>query len=157
EAATHLTPGTPGLRPGSVLPAAVERKLHQTIKKVTADTERLDYNTAISAMMEYLNTVREEGRDAKRDRAPGRHGRAVRSPPRRGAVVALRARALGLHGRLAGVRRTARRGGRRGSGGAGEWQGAGPGDGGPRCERGGGRRPGDAGRVRAKICRREAA
>src|SRR5437764_418194 len=61
EAATHLTPGTPGLRPGSVLPAAVERKLHQTIKKVTADTERLDYNTAISAMMEYLNTVREEG------------------------------------------------------------------------------------------------
>jgi len=61
EAATHLTPGTPGLRPGSVLPVAVERKLHQTIKKVTGDTERLDYNTAISAMMEYLNTVREEG------------------------------------------------------------------------------------------------
>jgi leucyl-tRNA synthetase len=43
------------------LPPAVERKLHQTIKKVTTDTERLDYNTAISAMMEYLNTVREEG------------------------------------------------------------------------------------------------
>src|SRR5690348_9446838 len=42
------------------LPPAVERKLHQTIKKVTTDTERLDYNTAISAMMEYLNTVREE-------------------------------------------------------------------------------------------------
>src|SRR5205807_6252952 len=53
--------GTPGLRPGSGLPPAVERKLHQTIKKVTSDTERLDYNTAISAMMEYLNTVREEG------------------------------------------------------------------------------------------------
>src|SRR5256714_4943253 len=57
EAATHLTPGaSPGF-PGSV----VERKLHQTIKKVTTDTERLDYNTAISAMMEYLNTVRDEG------------------------------------------------------------------------------------------------
>src|SRR5689334_18477736 len=42
------------------LPPAVERKLHETIKKVTTDTERLDYNTAISAMMEYLNTVREE-------------------------------------------------------------------------------------------------
>src|SRR5256886_408462 len=55
--AAQLTPGTPGLRPGSV----VEQKLHQTIKKVTTDTERLDYNTAISAMMEYLNTVREEG------------------------------------------------------------------------------------------------
>ena len=44
------------MRPGSVL----EHKLHQTIKKVTTDTERLDYNTAISAMMEYLNTVRDE-------------------------------------------------------------------------------------------------
>src|SRR2546429_7575697 len=65
EAATHLTPGTPGLRPGSVLPAAVERKLHQTIKKVSADTERLDYNTAISAMTEDLNTVR-EGRGGAR-------------------------------------------------------------------------------------------
>ena len=54
--AAQLTPGaSPGF-PGSV----VERKLHQTIKKVTTDTERLDYNTAISAMMEYLNTVRDE-------------------------------------------------------------------------------------------------
>ncbi len=40
---------------------AVQRKLHETIKKVTADTERLDYNTAISAMMEYVNLVREQG------------------------------------------------------------------------------------------------
>src|SRR2546421_332191 len=56
EAATQPTPGaSPGF-PGSV----VERKLHQTIKKVTTDTERLDYNTAISAMMEYLNTVRDD-------------------------------------------------------------------------------------------------
>jgi leucyl-tRNA synthetase len=37
----------------------VERKLHQTIKKVTRDTESLDYNTAIAAMMEYVNLVRE--------------------------------------------------------------------------------------------------
>src|SRR5256714_4607439 len=57
EAATHLTPGASPGSPGSV----VERKLHQTIKKVTNDTESLDYNTAISAMMEYLNTVRDEG------------------------------------------------------------------------------------------------
>jgi leucyl-tRNA synthetase len=42
------------------LPLAVERKLHQTIHKVTADTESLDYNTAIAAMMEYLNLVREQ-------------------------------------------------------------------------------------------------
>jgi leucyl-tRNA synthetase len=40
---------------------AVERKLHQTIKKVGADTESLDYNTAIAAMMEYVNALREQG------------------------------------------------------------------------------------------------
>src|SRR5213596_2828600 len=40
------------------LPPAVEQKLHQTIKKVTADTESLNYNTAIAAMMEYVNEVR---------------------------------------------------------------------------------------------------
>ncbi|HVH08588.1 MAG TPA: leucine--tRNA ligase [Gemmatimonadales bacterium] len=43
------------------LPDALERKLHQTIRKVTTDTERLDYNTAIAAMMEYVNVVRELG------------------------------------------------------------------------------------------------
>ena len=43
---------------GSALPPEVERKLHQTIRKVTADTEQLDYNTAIAAMMEYVNEVR---------------------------------------------------------------------------------------------------
>ena len=43
------------------LPPPVQRKLHQTIKKVTADTETLSYNTAIAAMMEYVNLVRETG------------------------------------------------------------------------------------------------
>jgi len=59
--AAELTAGTPGSRPGSVLPAEVARKLHQTIQKVTADTESLDYNTAIAAMMEYVNLLREQG------------------------------------------------------------------------------------------------
>jgi leucyl-tRNA synthetase len=36
-----------------------ERKLHQTIRKVTADLEGLRYNTAIAAMMEYLNLLRD--------------------------------------------------------------------------------------------------
>jgi leucyl-tRNA synthetase len=40
-------------------PPEVARKLHQTIRKVTGDTERLDYNTAIAAMMEYVNVVRD--------------------------------------------------------------------------------------------------
>jgi leucyl-tRNA synthetase len=42
--------------------AAVEQKLHATIKKVTEDVEALSYNTAVAAMMEYLNTVRAGGR-----------------------------------------------------------------------------------------------
>ncbi|HEY6808538.1 MAG TPA: leucine--tRNA ligase [Gemmatimonadales bacterium] len=37
----------------------VERKLHQTIKKVGADVEALQYNTAIAAMMEYVNVIRD--------------------------------------------------------------------------------------------------
>ncbi len=48
-------------RQGDALPAAVARKLHQTIAKVTTDTETLGYNTAIAAMMEYVNVVREHG------------------------------------------------------------------------------------------------
>jgi leucyl-tRNA synthetase len=48
-------------QPDGALGEAVERKLHQTIRKVTADTRALGYNTAISAMMEYVNVVREAG------------------------------------------------------------------------------------------------
>ena len=40
----------------------VERSLHATIKKVTEDVESLDYNTAIAALMDYLNQVRAGGR-----------------------------------------------------------------------------------------------
>src|SRR6476661_440838 len=37
---------------------AVLRKLHQTIAKVGDDIAKLSYNTAIAAMMEYVNTLR---------------------------------------------------------------------------------------------------
>jgi len=37
---------------------AVMRKLHQTIRKVGDDIARLSYNTAIAAMMEYMNALR---------------------------------------------------------------------------------------------------
>jgi leucyl-tRNA synthetase len=37
---------------------AVLRKLHKTIRKVTEDLPSLNYNTAIAAMMEYMNAVR---------------------------------------------------------------------------------------------------
>jgi leucyl-tRNA synthetase len=47
--------------------AQVMRKLHQTIKKVSEDVAALSYNTAIAAMMEYLNVVRRGERDAHRD------------------------------------------------------------------------------------------
>lgn len=46
--------------------AGVERKLHATIRKVGDDIPRLSYNTAIAAMMEYMNTLR------KGDRLPRR-------------------------------------------------------------------------------------
>jgi leucyl-tRNA synthetase len=44
----------------------VEKKLHQTIRQVTEQVANLQYNTAIAALMEYLNVVRAGGRVAKR-------------------------------------------------------------------------------------------
>lgn len=41
--------------------AEAEVKLHQTIKKVTADMENFHFNTAIAALMEYVNFVSQEG------------------------------------------------------------------------------------------------
>jgi leucyl-tRNA synthetase len=41
---------------------SVLRKLHQTIKKVSDDIPRLQYNTAIAAMMEYMNALRAKER-----------------------------------------------------------------------------------------------
>ena len=48
------------------LDGEVEQKLHATIQKVTEAVEGLSYNTAIAAMMEYLNVVRAGGRVAER-------------------------------------------------------------------------------------------
>lgn len=42
--------------------AAVERKVHQTIRQVTEQIPSLQYNTAIAALMECLNVVRAGGR-----------------------------------------------------------------------------------------------
>jgi leucyl-tRNA synthetase len=47
--------------------ASVMRKLHQTIRKVTEDTPRLSYNTAIAAMMEYMNVLRAKERTPHRE------------------------------------------------------------------------------------------
>ncbi|MEJ2677791.1 MAG: leucine--tRNA ligase [Gemmatimonadota bacterium] len=44
----------------------LEQKLHATIEKVTNDIRALSYNTAVAALMEYLNAVREGGRSATR-------------------------------------------------------------------------------------------
>jgi len=40
----------------------IERRLNATIKQVTEDIEALSYNTALAALMEYLNAVRYGGR-----------------------------------------------------------------------------------------------
>ena len=45
----------------------VETKLHQTIKTVTEDLHGLRFNTAIAALMEYLNTIRSDQRQIHRD------------------------------------------------------------------------------------------
>lgn len=39
----------------------VTRALHQTIKKVSEDVEAMRFNTAVSAMMMFVNTVKEQG------------------------------------------------------------------------------------------------
>ncbi len=44
----------------------VMRKLHQTIKKVGEDTKALGYNTAVAAMMEYMNVLRASERKPHR-------------------------------------------------------------------------------------------
>jgi len=43
----------------------LQQKLHRTIRKVSADTEALQYNTAIAAMMEYVNVLRDAGRGTR--------------------------------------------------------------------------------------------
>ena len=45
----------------------VMRKLHQTIRKVGDDIPRLSYNTAVAAMMEYMNVLRRGERTPSRD------------------------------------------------------------------------------------------
>jgi leucyl-tRNA synthetase len=44
----------------------VMRKMHQTIRKVGEDVARLSYNTAIAAMMEYMNVLRKGERTPHR-------------------------------------------------------------------------------------------
>src|SRR6202162_6598533 len=46
---------------------SVMRKLHQTIRKVGEDVSRLSYNTAVAAMMEYMNALRKGERTPHRD------------------------------------------------------------------------------------------
>ena len=46
--------------------AELERKLHRTIKQATRQIAELRYNTAIAAMMEYLNAARAGGRTPSR-------------------------------------------------------------------------------------------
>lgn len=48
-------------KPGSDYSAELETKLHQTIKKVSLDYEALKFNTAIAALMTFVNDVNELG------------------------------------------------------------------------------------------------
>ena len=55
-----------GLADGPPETDELNQKLHATIKKVTEDVSTLQYNTAIAAMMEYLNAIRAGGRTPRR-------------------------------------------------------------------------------------------
>ncbi len=46
-------------------PAGTERNMHKAIKGVTEDIERFSFNTAISKIMEYLNSLSDTGTDKK--------------------------------------------------------------------------------------------
>lgn len=50
------------LTDGDTYSQALETAMHKTIKKVTRDIEDLKFNTAIAAMMAFLNTVMEHGK-----------------------------------------------------------------------------------------------
>ena len=56
QSVQEATPGEPS--------GDVERALHRTIKRVSEQVPALQFNTAIAAMMEYLNAVRSGGRTA---------------------------------------------------------------------------------------------
>ena len=60
EAAAAKVAGAPEL----------QQKLHRTIRKVSADTEALQYNTAIAAMMEYVNVLRDTGHGTRETLEP---------------------------------------------------------------------------------------
>jgi leucyl-tRNA synthetase len=58
----RLWASTLGARRDGAADESVLRKLHQTIKKVGDDVPRLQYNTAVAAMMEYMNALRAKER-----------------------------------------------------------------------------------------------
>jgi len=49
------------VQPGDTYSEALEAKMHQTIKKVSHDYESLKFNTAIAALMTFLNDVHQVG------------------------------------------------------------------------------------------------
>ena len=89
---------------------ATRRLLHKTIKKVTQDIDAMAFNTAISAMMVFVNHLAAPRRDAARGGAGAGPARlAVRAARRRGAVAASRPRGIARLRALAHVRRGALR------------------------------------------------
>jgi leucyl-tRNA synthetase len=57
DAKTPRRQGGQGLSAEGAAGDELRRHLHRTIKRVTEDTEALAYNTAIAAMMEYVNAL----------------------------------------------------------------------------------------------------
>lgn len=56
-----------GSKKTDVTPVALQKKLHQTIQKLSQDIPKLKFNTAIAAMMEFINVWESTGEISKDD------------------------------------------------------------------------------------------
>ncbi len=74
---------------GGEIPKELVTRWHATRKKAAEDLESLHYNTAISALMELVNAIRESGcRDRAVDSGSGRDAGTVRASLCRGVLGA---------------------------------------------------------------------
>ena len=141
---------------GQEVHQAVVVKRHQTVKKVTEAMEALSYNTAIAALMELLNVMRETNcSDRQHGEGPGADAGALRAALLGGVLGADGRRQHRLLGEVARVGRAAHGRGPDGDPGAGQRQDPRQGAG---AARGGGvghRRGGDGRRRRAAVHRGE--
>jgi leucyl-tRNA synthetase len=73
------TTGQPRTRDADRRSADTEKKLHRTIAKVGSDIEKLSFNTAIAALIEFVNAATPSGSDAEPGLTADQRSRFVRT------------------------------------------------------------------------------